>query len=40
MPADTTGLRMEASARGRMWRWVVFTPDHLVTWDNHKLPAR
>lgn len=39
-PADTSGLRFEASARGRHWRWVVFTPDHLVTWDNHKLPRR
>ena len=40
MPADTSGLQMTASARGRSWRWVVFTPAHLVTWDNHKLPKR
>ncbi len=39
-PDDTTGLRMEASARGRMWRWVVFTPNHAITWDNHKLAKR
>lgn len=25
------------SARGRHWRWVRFTPDRLVTWDNFKL---
>ena len=30
-------VRNEASARGRAWRWVVFEPDHMVTWDNHKL---
>jgi nitroimidazol reductase NimA-like FMN-containing flavoprotein (pyridoxamine 5'-phosphate oxidase superfamily) len=27
----------ESSARGRHWRWVVFTPSKLVTWDNHKI---
>lgn len=26
-----------ASARGRHGRWIVFTPDHQVTWDNFKL---
>ena len=36
-PADTSGLRFEASARGRSWRCAVFTPSHVVTWDNHKL---
>ena len=30
---------MEASARGRNWRWVVITPTHTVTWDNTKIPA-
>ena len=25
------------SARGRHWRWVSFTPQRLVTWDNTKL---
>jgi nitroimidazol reductase NimA-like FMN-containing flavoprotein (pyridoxamine 5'-phosphate oxidase superfamily) len=39
-PSALAGLRMEASARGRSWRWVVFTADHLITWDNHKLPRR
>jgi nitroimidazol reductase NimA-like FMN-containing flavoprotein (pyridoxamine 5'-phosphate oxidase superfamily) len=31
--------RNESTARGRNWRWVVFTPDRIVTWDNHKLAA-
>jgi hypothetical protein len=26
-----------ASARGRHGRWIVFTPEHVVTWDNFKL---
>lgn len=26
-----------ASARGRSMRWIRFTPERLVTWDNHKL---
>ena len=25
------------SARGRHWRWVRFTPQRLVTWDNTKI---
>ena len=29
--------RNNSSARGRHWRWVVFTPTHTVTWDNFKL---
>jgi nitroimidazol reductase NimA-like FMN-containing flavoprotein (pyridoxamine 5'-phosphate oxidase superfamily) len=37
MPASTEGLVFGASARGRSWRWVRFVPDHVVTWDNHKL---
>ncbi len=28
---------MAASARGRSWRWVVITPNHIVTWDNNKI---
>ena len=28
-----------ASARGRNGRWMVFTPDSSVTWDNFKLAA-
>ncbi len=40
MPESTDGLRFEAAARGRMWRWVVLEPTHVVTWDNHKLPGR
>ncbi len=31
--------RNESTARGRHWRWVVFTPDRTVTWDNFKLEA-
>lgn len=26
-----------ASARGRHGRWIVFTPEHVISWDNHKL---
>ncbi|MEE4300857.1 MAG: pyridoxamine 5'-phosphate oxidase family protein [Pseudomonadales bacterium] len=26
-----------ATARGRHGRWIVFTPQHVVTWDNFKL---
>jgi nitroimidazol reductase NimA-like FMN-containing flavoprotein (pyridoxamine 5'-phosphate oxidase superfamily) len=29
---------MAASARGRSARWVVIRPNHIITWDNHKLP--
>lgn len=25
------------SARGRHWRWMVFAPTHVITWDNTKL---
>jgi nitroimidazol reductase NimA-like FMN-containing flavoprotein (pyridoxamine 5'-phosphate oxidase superfamily) len=32
-------VRNSMSARGRSWRWVAFEPDHVVTWDNHKLPS-
>ena len=38
-PASPEPVRNPASARGRSWRWVVFEPEHLVTWDNHKLPG-
>jgi nitroimidazol reductase NimA-like FMN-containing flavoprotein (pyridoxamine 5'-phosphate oxidase superfamily) len=31
--------RNESSAGGRSRRWVVFTPDRAVTWDNFKLAA-
>ena len=26
-----------ATAKGRNRRWIVFTPDKIVTWDNYKL---
>jgi hypothetical protein len=39
-PQSTDGLRFAPSARGRSWRWVVFTPTRVVTWDNTKLPQR
>ena len=37
--APPTGekVRNDATARGRGWRWVVFTPDSAVSWDNKKL---
>jgi nitroimidazol reductase NimA-like FMN-containing flavoprotein (pyridoxamine 5'-phosphate oxidase superfamily) len=35
--ADATPRRNGASARGRHGRWVVLTPDRVVTWDNFKL---
>jgi len=31
--------RNEATARGRSGRWVVFTPERTVTWDNFKLAS-
>jgi nitroimidazol reductase NimA-like FMN-containing flavoprotein (pyridoxamine 5'-phosphate oxidase superfamily) len=31
--------RNDATARGRNWRWVVVTPERIVTWDNFKLPS-
>lgn len=36
-PPPGTKLRNGATARGRGWRWVVFTPSSTVTWDNTKL---
>ncbi len=30
----------ESTARGRHWRWVVFTPEKTVTWDNFKIKPR
>ena len=36
-PEPGTKVRNEASARGRMWRWVVLEPERTVSWDNHKL---
>ena len=32
-------VRNDASARGRMWRWVVVEPTKIVTWDNEKIPG-
>lgn len=29
--------RNDSTARGRHWRWVVFTPSRTVTWDNFKI---
>lgn len=37
--ADTTPRRRETTASGETNRWVVFTPDRLVTWDNAKIAA-
>ena len=36
--ADAEPVPMQASARGRNWRWVVIQPTTTVTWDNTKLP--
>src|SRR3954452_8820113 len=36
-PAAGEKVRNGASARGRGWRWVVFTPASAVSWDNTKL---
>jgi hypothetical protein len=35
--ADDPPPTFAASARGRAWRWVRFTPTQIVTWDNHKI---
>lgn len=31
--------RNESTARGPDWRWIVVTPERLVSWDNFKLEA-
>jgi nitroimidazol reductase NimA-like FMN-containing flavoprotein (pyridoxamine 5'-phosphate oxidase superfamily) len=38
-PAPEPGakVRNPARARGSKWRWVVVTPSHTVSWDNHKI---
>ena len=41
--AATAGSRSASRRRwrrrpaGRSWRWVVITPNHIVTWDNNKI---
>jgi hypothetical protein len=37
--ADATPRRNEATATGETNRWVVFTPERLVSWDNAKIAA-
>ena len=37
-PLSTERVRYPMTATGRSARWVVFQPDRLITWDNHKLP--
>jgi Pyridoxamine 5'-phosphate oxidase len=37
-PPSTERVRYPITATGRSARWVVFQPDRLITWDNHKLP--
>jgi nitroimidazol reductase NimA-like FMN-containing flavoprotein (pyridoxamine 5'-phosphate oxidase superfamily) len=32
-------VRYPQTAGGRSARWVVFQPERLITWDNHKLPT-
>ena len=36
-PAPSVPVPNQATAAGKLGRWIVFTPDHLVTWDNFKL---
>jgi hypothetical protein len=36
----TERVRYPQTASGRLARWVVFEPNRLITWDNHKLPKR
>ena len=36
---DAAPRRNEATATGETNRWVVFTPDRLVSWDNPKIAA-
>jgi len=36
---NATAKRNEATASGDTNRWVVFTPDRLVSWDNPKIAA-
>ncbi|MDP7145349.1 MAG: pyridoxamine 5'-phosphate oxidase family protein [Pseudomonadales bacterium] len=36
-PAPDTPEPNRATARGKHNRWIVFTPDKLITWDNFKL---
>ncbi len=37
--AGTDPAPFGASARGRFWRWVAFTPATTISWDNTKLPS-
>ena len=39
-PQTDERVRYPQTAVGRSARWVVFEPDKLISWDNHKLPAR
>jgi hypothetical protein len=36
-PVSPEPVRYALTAVGRSARWVVFEPDRLITWDNHKL---
>jgi len=36
---DVTPQRRDTTATGETNRWVVFTPERLVTWDNPKIAA-
>ncbi len=37
IPSGNQRIRYPMTAVGRSARWVVFEPDRLITWDNHKL---
>ncbi|HZU76653.1 MAG TPA: pyridoxamine 5'-phosphate oxidase family protein [Dehalococcoidia bacterium] len=38
--ADGPPPRNNATAAGETNRWVVFTPERLISWDNHKIVRR
>jgi hypothetical protein len=39
-PQSEEPVRYPQRASGRSARWVVFEPERLISWDNHKLPKR
>ena len=36
---DGKTVPYQASASGRSRRWIVFSPEHIVTWNNKNLPT-
>ena len=37
-PKTAVAIPNRATARGETARWIVFTPNKQITWDNFKLP--